>query len=121
MCDILTVVHSKFDEESEADDWHPGDPLIARFSDDESWYRATVVDVIHSTGHLDVLFVDYGERKLLKPRDCHKKHIMFDKIPIQVQRCQLENIVQEKNAEPLTVNLQIPVKNDMFLFFKRIY
>jgi len=37
-----------------------GDTCLAKFSEDELWYRATVVDT-HGEEFLEVMFNDYGE------------------------------------------------------------
>ncbi len=44
-----------------------GDPLLARFSEDQLWYRAEILD--HNENVVEVLFVDYGNSEVVPVAD----------------------------------------------------
>ena len=124
MSRILTRLHSCLPLSFDRDlDWLPGDILIAKytFGKESSWHRGVVTNVLSQEGKVAVLFVDYGETRILDPKanECHKS-VMFAEVPIQALRCKLENIVpiegnysgefiEEMNMEflerPVTVQL----------------
>uniref|UniRef100_A0A3B5AAS8 Tudor domain containing 6 n=1 Tax=Stegastes partitus TaxID=144197 RepID=A0A3B5AAS8_9TELE len=66
----------------------PGSPCIARFSDDQLWYRA---DVIEKAGDmLSVVFVDYGNKSQVNITDVREVPPLLVEIPPQALLCELE-------------------------------
>lgn len=67
-----------------------GDPCCAKFSEDKSWYRAVVTDVL--TGKVEVLFVDYGNSERVPSKSVKKLSPQFSELPCQGIRCTLNRI-----------------------------
>ena len=63
-----------------------GSPCIAKYAEDDAWYRAVVVAVTDS-GHLQVRFVDYGNCQSLPLTDIRKSKIGFCVLPMQAIHC----------------------------------
>ncbi|KAK3752727.1 hypothetical protein QZH41_018695 [Actinostola sp. cb2023] len=68
-----------------------GDPCCAKFSNDNSWYRA-VVTAKPSSGKVQVLFVDYGNSDTVKPKDIKRLAPQFSELPCQGLECSLHRV-----------------------------
>uniref|UniRef100_A0A3Q4HSF7 Tudor domain containing 6 n=1 Tax=Neolamprologus brichardi TaxID=32507 RepID=A0A3Q4HSF7_NEOBR len=66
----------------------PGSLCIARFLDDELWYRAEVID--KNEGELSVFFLDYGNKARVSITDVREMPPCLLKIPPQAFLCELE-------------------------------
>lgn len=66
----------------------PGSLCIARFLDDEFWYRAEVID--KNEGELSVFFLDYGNKTRVSITDVREMPPCLLKIPPQAFLCELE-------------------------------
>lgn len=66
----------------------PGSPCVARFADDQLWYRA---EVINKAGdELYVVFVDYGNKSQVNITDVREMPHLLVEIPPQALLCELE-------------------------------
>ncbi|XP_066998007.2 maternal protein tudor isoform X2 [Anabrus simplex] len=63
-----------------------GTPCIARYAEDNTWYRAVVEDVAES---ILVCFVDYGNKDFVAPADVRKISPDLLSVPILGVRCSL--------------------------------
>lgn len=59
-----------------------GDVCVAKFSIDEEWYRARVIS-IQSTGNVNVLFIDYGNKETTKSTNLAQIPAGFESLPAQ--------------------------------------
>ncbi|ESP00578.1 hypothetical protein LOTGIDRAFT_157854 [Lottia gigantea] len=77
-------------EQSEvAYDLQKGQPCVAKFSEDESWYRAVVEEITKEKVH--VRFVDFGNAEEANPSDVKFMENQFLKHPPLAYECQLNN------------------------------
>ncbi|XP_038056749.1 tudor domain-containing 6-like [Patiria miniata] len=78
-----------------------GLPCIAKFSDDEQWYRATVLAEKGDT--VDVFFIDYGNKESV-PRDQIKVLTSdFSSLPAQAVKCALALIPESSASDDAAV------------------
>ncbi|VDI51658.1 tudor domain-containing protein 1/4/6/7 [Mytilus galloprovincialis] len=65
-------------------------PCIAKFSEDEQWYRA---EIINSKGDdLEVLFVDYGNTETVSKSSAKSIKKQYYSMPVQGIKCSLNNL-----------------------------
>lgn len=91
--DQITHVAQEYGNSSETqlillDNLDPGNPCLARFCDDQMWYRAQVVNKCKNT--VSVLFVDFGNESEISEGSV--KALPYDLLqsPAQAFLCQLE-------------------------------
>ncbi|XDV42759.1 hypothetical protein PO909_011372 [Leuciscus waleckii] len=91
--DQITHVAQEFGNSSETqpillDNLDPGNPCLARFCDDQMWYRAQVINKSKNT--VSVLFVDFGNESEISEGSV--KALPYDLLqsPAQAFLCQLE-------------------------------
>jgi tudor domain-containing protein 1/4/6/7 len=65
-----------------------GQPCVAVFEDDGSWYRASVQDM--SLSDLNVKFVDYGNAQKVKPFKVKQIEPRFMKLPKLAMECTVD-------------------------------
>ncbi|XP_023118492.2 tudor domain-containing 6 isoform X2 [Amphiprion ocellaris] len=74
----------------------PGNPCIARFSDDQLWYRA---EVINTAGdELSVVFIDYGNKSQVNITDVREVPPVLLEIPPQAFLCELEGFDKSRGC-----------------------
>uniref|UniRef100_A0A3Q1FQ24 Tudor domain containing 6 n=1 Tax=Acanthochromis polyacanthus TaxID=80966 RepID=A0A3Q1FQ24_9TELE len=66
----------------------PGHPCIARFSDDQLWYRAEIIS--KAGDELSVIFIDYGNKSQVNSTDVREVPPVLFEIPPQAFLCELE-------------------------------
>jgi tudor domain-containing protein 1/4/6/7 len=73
--------------------WTPGEPCCARFSLDNHWYRAVVLEVeVKGDGALArVRFVDYGTEEWCEVEELRKGLFMAEQ-PVQAVTVRLDNV-----------------------------
>ena len=74
-----------------------GQPCVAIFVDDGSWYRAVVQSV--SSSDIEVQYVDYGNSQKVKPSKVKLIEPRFVKLPIFAIECSLDNTQSDGTAE----------------------
>ncbi|NXK63934.1 TDR15 protein, partial [Sylvietta virens] len=70
---------------------------VVRHPKDGKWYRATVVQQV-STNELDVVFVDYGYRERVSPKDVQGVIPDFLTLESQAFRCGLKNVILQTDS-----------------------
>uniref|UniRef100_A0AAX7T0L9 Tudor domain-containing protein n=1 Tax=Astatotilapia calliptera TaxID=8154 RepID=A0AAX7T0L9_ASTCA len=86
--ELLPVENSAGQNHIDPDALVPGSLCIARFLDDEFWYRAEVID--KNEGELSVFFLDYGNKTRVSITDVREMPPCLLKIPPQAFLCELE-------------------------------
>ena len=71
-----------------------GSPCVARFSDDDCWYRALVKGV-ESQEKVTVLFVDYGNTEVVPSSDIRSIKDKFCALPVRAIHCHLSSVYSE--------------------------
>ncbi len=74
-----------------------GDICVAKFSDDNEWYRAKVLS-IQSNGNVNILFIDYGNKELTQTTRLAHLPAGFDALPAQAHEYALA-VVQLSSDE----------------------
>ena len=67
-----------------------GSPCIAKYSEDNTWYRAVVVDAV--AGSYSVQFVDYGNIEKVNPANMRQMTSKFMRLPKLAVPCKLYGI-----------------------------
>ena len=70
--------------------WKKGDYVLARFTDDEGWYRALITEVLKNGAVVQVRYVDYGNVEVLASSVLRFITPEFCKLPCQAIKCCLE-------------------------------
>lgn len=74
-----------------------GDPCCAKFSEDDCWYRAEVIDVSLS-GKVTVQFVDYGNSEAVAKSNIRHLLPQFSELPRQAIECSLNRITPKSQS-----------------------
>ena len=75
----------------------PGELVAAKYTQNEQWYRACVVDVTEET--IKVSFVDYGNSEWTEAANVKRMLPQFLHMPFQAVECFLGNIEPVENGE----------------------
>ncbi|XP_061180909.1 uncharacterized protein LOC133189557 [Saccostrea echinata] len=75
---------------SELENINLGDPVVAKFSEDEAWYRAYVENIQRS--NITVRFVDYGNADVVTKDALRQVEQKFREVPAQALRCSLSGV-----------------------------
>ncbi|XP_033644665.1 tudor domain-containing protein 6-like [Asterias rubens] len=78
-----------------------GSPCVAKFSDDEQWYRATVV--AEKEDSADVFFVDYGNKESIPRDNMRAMTDAFSSLPAQTLKCALARIPDVSSHDDVAV------------------
>ncbi len=73
-------------------EYHVGDPIIAKYSKDELWYRGQVLSDDLTEGSIDVLFIDYGNIEPVHVMDLRPIIPEFTVLRKQAINCRLSTI-----------------------------
>ena len=74
-----------------------GQPVLAQFTEDQGWYRATVVE--RNNGISKVMFVDYGNNDTLSDLSLVKTCPEFLSLPAQAIHCSLDGVGMQVSPE----------------------
>ncbi|XP_035676031.1 uncharacterized protein LOC118415482 [Branchiostoma floridae] len=72
--------------------WAPGEIVIAKYSQDNQYYRARVTGVDAETQEVWVYYVDFGNKERVRESDIHPIEHRFCQLPHQAVECYLANI-----------------------------
>lgn len=89
--DSLAVGSQKEYLKTQSYDWRVGEPCVARYYLDDSFYRGTVVKVDKEQSMCTIHYVDYGNYEECAFSDL-RKGIALHQIPIQAYACSLGRI-----------------------------
>ncbi|CAH1798876.1 unnamed protein product [Owenia fusiformis] len=100
--------------------WQIGQACVARFTDDQSWYRAKITNVFEDA--VQVLYIDFGNSERLSLQNLRRKVIMAE-IPQFTLECKLHGIVPitsdgQWSTEVLTFIHDEIVNNDCTIMIK---
>ena len=88
--DFLMVEIKSFCESSpQSTEWCEKECVLARFTEDEEWYRAQIVN-LNKNGTVKVYYVDYGNSDVLNITELRKITSTICQLPAQVVKCALE-------------------------------
>ena len=90
----IAEVYSGLADDVGHDDVVVGNPVCAQFSEDNSWYRATIKSV-PSDFEVEVHYVDYGNSEVILLSDVRQLSKRFFDLPVQAIRCCLDSPVVE--------------------------
>ena len=100
---LMDSIESYYNEDRSEDhvtssDSQPvGSPCVAKYADDDAWYRAVVEEIVDAD-HLKVQFVDYGNSETLALSDIRKSKIGFCTLPIQAIHCYVAMVDHDSSA-----------------------
>lgn len=89
MDDITEYMSTKSEHQLRQGDLFVGQACLARYSIDQSWYRARVEDIDES-GRLLAKFIDYGNSEYVQPDSVAVIPEQFMSTPCQVLHCMVE-------------------------------
>ena len=70
----------------------PGDFCVARSSVDGVWYRARVAETVENGAAFKVMFIDYGNKEVVKVSDVRPFLEQFSKVPAMAVHCTLARV-----------------------------
>ncbi|XP_030411140.1 tudor domain-containing protein 6-like isoform X3 [Gopherus evgoodei] len=73
---------------------------LAKYSEDEKWYRALIISGECSTEQVEVIYVDYGNKELVSVENLRSINANFLKLKAQAFRCSLYNLIQPNGQDP---------------------
>ncbi|KAM9154669.1 tudor domain-containing protein 6 [Pangshura tecta] len=73
---------------------------LAKYSEDEKWYRALIISGECSTEQVEVIYVDYGNKELVSVKNLCSINANFLKLKAQAFRCSLYNLIQPNGQDP---------------------
>ncbi len=65
---------------------------VAKYSEDERWYRAKVLSVDIQEDKVEVYYVDYGNIELVAPSDVRTLVAELTDLPVQTVRCSIADV-----------------------------
>jgi tudor domain-containing protein 1/4/6/7 len=75
-----------------------GEMCLAKFSEDQMWYRACVIDVVQSS--CSVQFVDFGNTETVPPSSVGHIPRQFLSLPVQALCCTLAGVTLQDYTSP---------------------
>ncbi|XP_067126262.1 LOW QUALITY PROTEIN: tudor domain-containing protein 15-like [Centruroides vittatus] len=77
------------------ENYHPkcGELCLAKYSVDNLWYRAVLLEVVDEK--LQLLFVDYGNIEIVNYEDTRRMKLQFVKMPVQAIHCKLSGLAEQ--------------------------
>ena len=91
-------------DEGKANYIEPGMYFVAKFSEDEGWYRARVIQQTTREGYL-VHYVDYGNSEVVNIRDMKNLPPQFSHLPSQAIECSLSGVKPQTSTSDATRKL----------------
>uniref|UniRef100_A0A8C0GZ37 Tudor domain containing 6 n=1 Tax=Chelonoidis abingdonii TaxID=106734 RepID=A0A8C0GZ37_CHEAB len=73
---------------------------LAKYSEDEQWYRALIISGECSAEQVEVIYVDYGNKELVSVENLCSINANFLKLKAQAFRCSLYNLIQPNGPDP---------------------
>ncbi|XP_039386600.1 tudor domain-containing protein 6 [Mauremys reevesii] len=73
---------------------------LAKYSEDEKWYRALIISGECSTEQVEVIYVDYGNKELVSVKNLCSINANFLKLKAQAFRCSLYNLIHPNGQDP---------------------
>ncbi|XP_038253026.1 tudor domain-containing protein 6 isoform X2 [Dermochelys coriacea] len=73
---------------------------LAKYSEDEKWYRALIISGERSTEQVEVIYVDYGNKEMVSVKNLCSINANFLKLKAQAFRCSLYNLIQPNGQDP---------------------
>nr|XP_060641302.1 tudor domain-containing protein 6 isoform X1 [Anolis sagrei ordinatus] len=80
-------------------DW-PIPVCLAKYSEDNKWYRALIISEVNSAEEVEVVYVDYGNKEHVSLKNVRATKEEFMKMKAQAFRCSLYNLIQPKGQDP---------------------
>ncbi|XP_078698177.1 RING finger protein 17-like isoform X3 [Branchiostoma floridae x Branchiostoma belcheri] len=95
MRDMMTQMQELYNQE-QGEDWsilcpHEGMVLVAKYEEDDLWYRAQVVD-LPGNKQVDITYVDFGNSARVTCSQLKKIPDKFLKLPVQAVPCVLADV-----------------------------
>uniref|UniRef100_H3ARN7 Tudor domain containing 6 n=1 Tax=Latimeria chalumnae TaxID=7897 RepID=H3ARN7_LATCH len=82
-----------------------GNPAcIAKYSEDNKWYRALIVREVIPSAEFLVLYVDYGNKERVQIKDLQAIKPEFVRLKAQAFRCSLYNLIHPIDQDPFVWN-----------------
>ncbi|XP_074009978.1 tudor domain-containing protein 6 [Numenius arquata] len=78
----------------------PSSVCLARYSEDEKWYRALIISEVTSAEKVEVVYVDYGNREFVSLVNLRSTNERFLRLEAQAFRCSLYNLIQPNGHDP---------------------
>ncbi|XP_071965838.1 tudor domain-containing protein 15-like isoform X2 [Antedon mediterranea] len=72
----------------------PGSPCVAKFKDDDGWYRAVIKKQL-SNSTVEIQFVDYGNSDTVSKSDLKMLTSAFANLPAQAIECRMKGLIEE--------------------------
>ncbi|XP_019393646.1 PREDICTED: tudor domain-containing protein 6 [Crocodylus porosus] len=79
----------------------PNPVCLAKYSEDEKWYRALILSGILPKEEVEVIYVDYGNKDVVSLKNLCSINADFLKLKAQAFRCSLYNLIQPSGPDPL--------------------
>lgn len=114
LMDELTEYYNGLcDDNERIDNFIVGMLCVARYSEDDNWYRAKVIDVLKS-GVVEIFFVDYGNKEKTEKANVKKISTEFLNVSFKAIECSLANVDVENIQSEMIKNFQTLVLNNTF-------
>lgn len=75
-----------------SDDYNVGDFCVTRYSADEKWYRAVILNKLELDGEYEVRFIDFGNSEVVKADTLRKMQPYFEGISPFAVKCALTGL-----------------------------
>ncbi|XP_044301076.1 tudor domain-containing protein 6 [Varanus komodoensis] len=95
---LMTKIQDYCIHSAEPHDW-PNPVCLAKFSEDEKWYRALIINKVNAT-EVEVAYVDYGNKECVSLENICAAKTEFLYLEAQAFRCSLYNLIQPKGQNP---------------------
>jgi hypothetical protein len=93
-----------------------GDFGVARFDDDQCWYRARVL-ISEENDYIQIVYIDFGNIELKKKDQFFPLDSKFAVLPAQAIACTLSEVSSDNSRQSLTLNMWIYSEGFLFVFF----
>lgn len=78
----------------------PNPVCLAKYSVDEKWYRALIINGTPASEEVEVVYVDYGNKEWVTPKNLCAIKPEFLQLNTQACRCSLYNLIQPNGPNP---------------------
>ncbi|XP_034966211.1 tudor domain-containing protein 6 isoform X1 [Zootoca vivipara] len=78
----------------------PNPVCLAKYSEDEKWYRALITSKVGCAEEVEVAYVDYGNKERVSLKNVRATKTEFLKLKAQAFRCSLYNLIQPNGQDP---------------------
>ncbi|KAH0621802.1 hypothetical protein JD844_023436 [Phrynosoma platyrhinos] len=97
--ELMAKIQDYCVESVQPHDW-PNPVCLARYSEDNKWYRALIISKVNCTEEVEVAYVDYGNKERVSVKNVRAMKAAFLKLKAQAFRCSLYNLIQPKGQNP---------------------